>query len=190
MKHRIITLALSVCLALSPHLYAQVLTLQEAMATRGTALLIRHAIAPGFGDPENFQVNNCRTQRNLSSQGQAQSRAIGAALINAGFQPAEILSSPWCRCLDTAKFMEIGPVRAFDGLASFFQGHADRTETMRLLRSRLAEIDPKDQPLVMVTHQVVISALTGIGTRSGGAVLYDPSTNRTQQVEMPKPPYE
>lgn len=190
MKHRIITLVLGLCFGLSTHLHARVITLEDAMATRGTALLIRHAIAPGFGDPENFQVDDCRTQRNLSRQGQAQSKAIGTALINAGFQPAEILSSPWCRCLDTAKFMDVGPVRPFDGLASFFQGHADRNETMRALQRRISEIDRNDQPLIMVTHQVVISALTGISTRSGGAVLYDPSTNRAQQVQMPKPPYE
>lgn len=190
MKHRIITLALSLCLTLSTALHAQVVTLEDALATRGTALLIRHAIAPGFGDPEDFRVDDCSTQRNLSREGQLQSKAIGSALIKAGFQAAEILSSPWCRCLDTARYMDVGPVRAFDGLASFFQDHADQTDTMRQLHARLSAMDANAPPLVMVTHQVVISALTGIGTRSGGAVLYDPKSKRSIQVAMPKPPYE
>lgn len=166
------------------------ISVADAMKTRGTALLIRHALAPGFGDPANFRVDDCSTQRNLNDTGRQQARAIGAALRKAGADNAQILSSPWCRCLDTATEMALGPVMPFDGLSSFFQGHADRGETLRLLRERLASIQVSDPPLIMVTHQVVISALTGQGTRSGGAVLYDPKTQQAVTVAMPEPPYE
>ena len=166
------------------------ISVADAMKTRGTVLLIRHALAPGFGDPANFQVDDCSTQRNLNDTGRQQARAIGVALRNAGADNTEVLSSPWCRCLETATEMALGPVIPFDGLSSFFQGHADRGETLRLLRERLATVQSSDPPLIMVTHQVVISALTGQGTRSGGAVLYDPKKLITITVAMPEPPYE
>jgi len=190
MKHSFIAVLWACALALGTSAHARVVTLPEAVASKGTVILIRHAIAPGFGDPDDFRVDACHTQRNLSREGQAQSQVIGRAFRAAGFKAAPILSSPWCRCLDTARLMNIGPVIPFSGLSSFFQSHASEQETMRALRERLSQIAPTDPPLVMVTHQVVISALTGVGARSGGAVLYDPRQRTSQQIEMPKPPYD
>lgn len=167
---------------------AEPLSLEAAAKTQGTVLMIRHALAPGFGDPSNFNVAKCETQRNLDSNGRRQAVAMGDAMRRAGFQSQPVLSSPWCRCLETAELMAMGPVEAFDGLASFFQSHAPRGATLRKLRTHLQGIRPTDRPQIMVTHQVVISAITGLGTRSGGAVLFDPSTGKSFRVEMPPTP--
>lgn len=169
-------------------LRADSISLTEAAQTKGTVVMIRHALAPGFGDPNRFDINRCDTQRNLDDRGRAQSSAIGQAMLEAGFQARGVLSSPWCRCMETAELMNLGPVERFDGLSSFFQNHAPRGYTLKRLRERLNRIQPSDPPVVMVTHQVVISALTGQGTRSGGAVLYDPRTERTVALEMPPTP--
>lgn len=169
--------------------HATSITLAEAVRTKGTVILIRHALAPGFGDPANFSLTQCATQRNLSNEGRRQARAIGLALKQAGLEPSPVWSSPWCRCLDTASEMNIGPIVPFEGLSSFFEGHASRTETLARLQEKMDQLDPSAPPVIMVTHQVVISALTGQGTRSGGAVLYDPRSKTTFRLSMPEPPY-
>jgi len=83
----------------------------------------------------------------------------------------EIYSSEWCRCIDTANLMNLGKVRTFNGLNSFFENHYDREKTLRQLIHKLKGLDKTDRVL-MVTHQVVISAITGINVGSGVAVAY------------------
>ena len=85
----------------------------------GKIIFIRHALAPGSGDPENFDLNNCKTQRNLSSQGIEQSKRLGIFFKNK--IPIDIvLSSEWCRCKDTAKYA-FGNYKTFTALNSFFR---------------------------------------------------------------------
>ncbi|MEL0321590.1 MAG: histidine phosphatase family protein, partial [Gammaproteobacteria bacterium] len=81
--------------------------------------------------------------------------------------------------------MDIGPVNSFDGLGSFFEGHVDRSQTLRRLNSQLEAIaKAQDKPVVMVTHQVVISAVTRMGTSSGEAILYDPTSNQSRRIKL------
>lgn len=129
-------------------------------------LFLRHALAPGFGDPSAFRIDDCATQRNLDEAGRRQSRKLGAYLNGEGIGFDEILSSRWCRCVDTAAEMDIGNFTIFDGLNSFFDGHVDRNATLALLAEKLATL-PEDGLVLMVTHQVVISAITGIPVRYG-----------------------
>lgn len=171
-----------------PLVQADTLSLSEAARTTGTVVMIRHALAPGFGDPRQFDLNRCDTQRNLDDRGRAQSVAIGRAMRDAGFDARGILSSPWCRCMDTAELMDLGAVTRFDGLSSFFQDYAPREATLQTLRDRLSRIQPSDPPLIMVTHQVVIRAITGLSMRSGGAVLYHPKTKTAVALKMPPTP--
>ncbi|MGI8936025.1 MAG: histidine phosphatase family protein [Phormidesmis sp.] len=84
-------------------------------------VLLRHALAPGTGDPANFQLNDCSTQRNLSETGREQAIAIGEAFRSRNTPVIEILSSQWCRCLETAELMAVGPVEPFPALNSFFR---------------------------------------------------------------------
>ena len=161
------------------------ISLQDALNTRGTVIMFRHALAPGFGDPPNFSVDDCSTQRNLDARGREQSKSIGMQFKTLGYTAEVVYSSPWCRCLETARLMDIGPVRSFGGLGSFFEGHVDRSQTLKQLNTQLKSIAlVQSKPVVMVTHQVVISAITRMGTSSGEAILYDPASARSQRIRL------
>lgn len=133
-------------------------------------ILMRHALAPGMGDPAEFDIADCSTQRNLSAEGIRQAETIGQALVARGLVPTRILTSSWCRCKDTAKALGLGAWQVHDGLASFYEGHVDRDKTLADLRAELGRIGD-DELVLMVTHQVVIQAITGIFVESGGYVL-------------------
>ena len=154
-------------------------------------LFLRHALAPGFGDPENFSIHDCRTQRNLSQSGRDQSRRIGQYLRDEAIEIGVILSSRWCRCTETAAEIGLGPFTTHDGLNSFFDGHVDRAQTISLLRAYLDRMkgSPADGPVtLMVTHQVVITAVTGIAPQSGGFVAYNSRTGAAKRAGTPVQP--
>lgn len=160
-------------------------SLKEALKTTGTVIMIRHALAPGFGDPTNFRVDDCSTQRNLDDRGRQQSETIGQEFRQLNYSARAVYSSPWCRCLDTARLLQIGPVKAFQGLGSFFEGHVDRSQSLNALSEKLSSIaKERMQPVVLVTHQVVINAITGLGTSSGEPILYDPSHQRAIRIRL------
>lgn len=156
-------------------------TLWQALRS-GTAVgLLRHALAPGGGDPAHFNVADCATQRNLSEAGRQQARAIGAAFRRNGIATARVLSSRWCRCLDTARLLNLGPVEPFPPLDSFFS-HPERadsqTEALRAFLNR----PYTGPPQVLVTHQVNITALTTIVPRSGELIIVQPLTEGPVRV--------
>jgi broad specificity phosphatase PhoE len=164
---------------------AQAATLEELAAQpQGKVVLLRHALAPGFGDPSNFRIGDCSTQRNLDAVGRQQSRNLGQRFRDAGVRFVAVFSSQWCRCSETARLMEVGPVQEFSGLNSFFQGYADRTETLRRLRQKLGELPPDQGPYLMVTHQVVVSAITGRSVSSGGAMVYDLASGSASYLDL------
>jgi broad specificity phosphatase PhoE len=137
----------------------------------GGVLLLRHAIAPGFGDPAGFRVEDCSTQRNLSEEGRRQAGAIGAWLRARGIGRAKVYSSQWCRCLETAALLNIGEVSALPALNSFFQRPDDRAPNLAALRDFLSDQALQDGPLVLVTHRVTVTALTGVFPDSGEGVV-------------------
>jgi broad specificity phosphatase PhoE len=147
----------------------------DAIARRvrepGQVLLIRHALAPGIGDPAGFRLGDCATQRNLSEAGRQQARAIGLWLRARGVETARVYSSQWCRCLETAALLELGPVTELPALNSFFERPRERDDRIAALRTFLAD-QPRDGGLlVLVTHQVTISAVSGTFADSGTGVL-------------------
>ena len=132
--------------------------------------LLRHALAPGMGDPEEFNVENCSTQRNLSAEGRKQAFRIGVRFRDNGIKTAYVVSSQWCRCLETAKLLGFGNITENQILNSFFdQFHLQDKQTASL-RDWLLSYQ-LDVPLILVTHQVNITALTGIYPTSGEAVV-------------------
>lgn len=134
--------------------------------------LMRHALAPGTGDPTDFTLGNCATQRNLSAEGREQARAIGERFRRNGIVRAHVYSSHWCRCLDTARLLDLGDAQAFDGLNSFFRDRGAEPEHTAKTRAHIEKLSVIDEPpLVLVTHQVNITALTGIFPRSGEIVV-------------------
>ncbi|MCR9157482.1 MAG: histidine phosphatase family protein [Rhodobacteraceae bacterium] len=136
--------------------------------TPGTFAIMRHALAPGTGDPANLTVGNCSTQRNLSQQGRDQATRIGQAFRDRGLTFDVVLTSQWCRCRDTADLLTLGPVQDVPAFNSFFQDFSTRDSQTAEALSLLA--DRADRPFV-VTHQVNIRALTGQTTRSGEVLV-------------------
>lgn len=132
--------------------------------------MMRHALAPGIGDPENFAVNDCSTQRNLSETGRQQAQRIGDRFRANGIEQAEVFTSQWCRCRDTAELLGLGAVTELTLLNSFFRNlELEETQTAEL--ARWLEARDSDKPLVLVTHQVNITAMTGVFPDSGELVI-------------------
>lgn len=145
--------------------------LWAAVAEGGHVALMRHARAPGTGDPDNFRLGDCSTQRNLDETGRDQARRTGDAFREHGVVLGRVLSSQWCRCLETAELLALGTVEPFAPLNSFFGDRARGPDQTEAVRALLADADPDGPSLVMVTHQVNITALTGIFPRSGEIVV-------------------
>ena len=140
----------------------------------GCVVLMRHAATePGTGDPPGFRLDDCRTQRNLSDDGRAQARRIGQAFAAQGIAPPTVRSSAWCRCTDTAR-LAFGPHTVWPALNSFFQGDAGPAQTREVLQTLTRHRAPGN--LVLVTHQVNISALTGEYPAMGELFLARPPT--------------
>jgi len=140
-------------------------------------IFLRHALAPGVGDPENFIKEDCSTQRNLNDKGRLQARLIGNYLRSTNLKFSQILTSEWCRCIDTAKELNLGQWTTFSGLNSFFQEYEKKDQVMNKLQKKLDSLGYSDLAL-FVTHQVVISQQTGIVPRSGEMVLYNSITKQ------------
>lgn len=141
-------------------------------------ILLRHALAPGFGDPDYFDINDCSTQRNLSEQGRQQAQRIGKLLKTNGIQQAAVYSSQWCRCLETARLLGFGEVSELPIINSFFQRTELKAQQTQDLKNWLIErnsIDSKKPTptSILVTHQVNITALSDIFPRSGELVIID-----------------
>ena len=133
--------------------------------------LMRHTDAPGgVGDPAGFRIEDCATQRNLSAKGRADALRIGARLRSEGIAVERILSSPWCRCMDTARLLELGPIEAEPTFGNVVV-LSDQRES--LISGARAVIDKWTGSgiLVVVTHGANIQALTGISPASGEIVV-------------------
>lgn len=133
-------------------------------------VLLRHALAPGTGDPPGFRVEDCTTQRNLSGAGRQVAREIGQAFRQRGVRVDRVLSSQWCRCLETAELMDLGTVEPFTPLNSFFRDRRTADSQTAAVEAFLRQ-QPPQGVVVMVTHQVNITALTGIFPPSGQGVV-------------------
>lgn len=144
----------------------------HALKSGGGVLMIRHANAPGSGDPANFKIGDCETQRNLDERGRAQARAIGVFLRHHEIVKVRVYSSQWCRCLETARLMNLGTVQQLPALNSFFSRPADREARIVALKAFLAEQPRDGRPIILITHYVTITAMTGEGVSAGeGMVL-------------------
>lgn len=137
---------------------------------RSLVLMLRHAYAPGGGDPVGFNVEDCATQRNLNDQGRQQARDIGRQFKDLGLTATSVWASQWCRSFETAQLMDIGQVQALPALNSFFQDRARGPAQMQALQSFLKKLDPQGGPYVMSTHQVVVSAIANTWVNSGDGV--------------------
>jgi phosphohistidine phosphatase SixA len=136
-------------------------------------LLMRHADAPGYGDPKNYQINQCSSQRNLGDFGRMQAKRIGDWLSSQGIDQAKVYSSAWCRCLDTATLLNKGVVKKEVSLGSFFddmsQAKRQTDELTKLIAAERKQYP--NMPIMMVTHHVNIQSYVGMVVNSGDMVL-------------------
>lgn len=151
----------------------------DALAEGGHVVLMRHALAPGTGDPANFQLGDCSTQRNLNDTGREQARRTGAAFRERDIPVGKIYTSQWCRCRETAELLALGSVEDLPPLNSFFQSHQQREPQTKALQAFLAQLSVQTGNVVMVTHAVNISAIAARGVASGEIVVVRPNADGT-----------
>jgi broad specificity phosphatase PhoE len=146
----------------------------QALQEGGAVALLRHAHAPGTGDPPEFRLGDCSTQRNLSSEGREQARRIGEQ-FQANHIPIErVLSSEWCRCLETARLAFGDRVEPVAALNSFFSTQDAEGAQTRAVRALVEGWRAQSGVLVLVTHQVNITALTGLYPAEGEILVLKP----------------
>jgi phosphohistidine phosphatase SixA len=167
-------LALLCCL-LFQSAYANELAIWDKLQgtnPKGYVLLLRHTIAPGVGDPENFKLNDCSTQRNLSQLGRDDAKAVGDWLKRRDIKISRVESSRWCRAKQTAQLLGIGKVRLNSNLDSLFES-ADPAKAIQTVRVKKQTVDWRNKSglLVLVGHFVNIGAVAGVGVGSGEGVL-------------------
>ena len=147
-------------------------------------IFMRHSLAPGYGDPENFNLNDCSKQRNLDKRGIEQSRIIGNSFKENDIVFTKIFSSFWCRCKDTAFYLNIGDYNAHKGLNSFYEDHVDRDQTTVELNKLIDSLKSDKGPYLMVTHYVVVQAISELSISSGGMVVYDMISKKSKYLKI------
>ena len=176
MKRLIALLIFSLVFTLPPHTsMANELAIWDKLqgtAPKGYVLLLRHSLAPGVGDPENFDLRDCSTQRNLSALGRQDAQDVGRWLARREIKIARVESSRWCRAKETATLLNLGKVRLNRNLDSLFE-EADALNHPQTIKVRKQIVDHRNKTgmLILVGHFVNIAALTNVGVDSGEGVL-------------------
>ena len=151
--------------------------LVDSLKKGGKIVFIRHALAPGGGDPGNFKLNDCSTQRNLNQDGIEQSKKIGFFFKENKIPIDKVLSSEWCRCKDTAKYA-FKNFKTFDALNSFYSLKFKKNKDKQIsdLKNYIFNWNSKKN-LVLITHFVVISEILKVGADSGEIIISDKKFN-------------
>lgn len=145
-----------------------------ALKAGGHVVLIRHALTtPGVGDPEGMRLEDCATQRNLGEQGRAEAKLAAQAVAARGIPIGRVLSSPWCRCIETAKLVFGREPEISVPLSNLFGRPQNREKQVSALQSMVGE-RVKGGNLVLVSHGSTIHALTGVSPESGEMVVVSP----------------
>ena len=147
-------------------------------------IFIRHAYAPGSGDPDNFNINDCNTQRNLSDGGKKQAYKIKNFFIKNKIENNIVFSSEWCRCKETAG-LAFGKFKTKKFLNSFYSSKfaKNRVKQIRDLKRYVQNFD-NDKNLVLVTHYVVISEVLDYAPSSGEIVISDKNFNKIGSIKI------
>ncbi len=147
--------------------------LSDLLKTSDHVLLMRHALAPGVGDPAGYKLQDCKSQRNLDAKGKEQAQKTGQWLKAQGVGSALVFSSAWCRCKETAEKLALGPIVLEASLNSFFddmrQGPQSNLNLQKFMSSQLKT--KGDKALILVTHHVNIAEFMGENVGSGDMVL-------------------
>jgi phosphohistidine phosphatase SixA len=158
----------------------------KMLARGGYVVLLRHtSTVPGVGDPPGFSLDDCATQRNLSAEGRAQAMRWRAAIAENKVAIGDVFSSEWCRCVDTAQLAFGGATvqpKKWSALNSFFEAAQNQSAQTAAIKKRLPALlqaaKKSGNNAVLITHQVNISALTGVAPQSGEAVIIELDAQR------------
>ena len=155
----------------------------EILKKGGNIIFIRHAIAPGNGDPPNFDISNCSTQRNLSKDGELQALKIGKFFKKNDIKFTKVLSSEWCRCKDTAK-IAFGNYETKNFLNSFYDERFSKNKDKQILDfQKFIKNWDHSGNIALVTHYVVISEILDFTTSSGEIVITDANLKFLSSLE-------
>ena len=158
--------------------------LSSELKKGGKLIFIRHAYAPGSGDPENFDISNCDTQRNLSDKGRDQAKKIGNFFKEKDVPIFKVFSSEWCRCKETAK-LAFTNFETKNFLNSFFSAKfANNRDKQMLDLKNYVEKFKGNENLIFVTHYVVISEALEYASSSGEIVISDKNFNKIGSIEI------
>ena len=158
--------------------------IEEILKKGGNIIFIRHAIAPGNGDPSNFDILDCSTQRNLSKDGELQALKIGNFFKKNEIKITKVLSSEWCRCKDTAK-IAFGNYKTKNFLNSFYDDRFAENKDKQIFDfQKYIANSNKTGNLVFVTHYVVISEILNMATSSGEIVITDHNLRFISSLEI------
>ena len=156
----------------------------EILKKNNNIIFIRHSLAPGSGDPENINLKDCKTQRNLNSEGIKQSKKIGNFFKKNNIKIEHVFSSEWCRCKDTA-YHAFENFKTFDALNSFYSEkfYKNKNNQIKKLKKFISDWDSASN-LVLVTHYVVILEMLGVGTGSGEIIISNNKYEIKDRIEI------
>lgn len=180
MRSRMLRWLLVGCVLLGAGLARADEALWRLLQGGGQVVLVRHALTePGVGDPPGFRLEDCGTQRNLSAQGRADAARLGEALRARRVPVAAVQSSPWCRCLETARLVFGRAAQPQTALGNLF-GRPERTaQQVAVLREIVRQV-PQGGNLFLVTHGSTTLALTGESPATGEMVVLTPQAGGFQ----------
>ncbi len=180
-RRQVLALGALAALSAAPRVTAQPDTVAALLRAGGALIAFRHALAPGTFDPPEFRLGDCSTQRNLDEAGRGQARRIGQWFTARAMVPRQVLSSPWCRCIDTAQ-LAFGGARVEPALGSPHGAPADeRAASLRRLRAALAAARARPAGFeVWVTHMFVLADLTAEGSSPGEGLVLAPGNGDGQ----------
>ncbi len=183
MRRNILTLAFAAAALMSFQFAAVASSAWNELKADGRVALIRHADAPGVGDPAGWKIDDCSTQRNLTERGRAQSRALGERFRQNGVRVGKLISSQWCRCLDMARLMNLGPVEqaaAFNNAFVLSERRAALTAAARNVISGWSG----PGVLAVVTHGDNIALLTGVHPAQGEIVVVQAAAKLSDKLPV------
>lgn len=146
-------------------------SLAKTLAQPSHYIFLRHTLAPGTGDPDDFDLDDCTTQRNLNDTGRSQARALGAALKQHGITIDRIYTSQWCRCRDTATLLDLGDVTPLPALNSVWLRPQSYAQSQNEKLTNFIQTLPPEETVLFVTHYANIKALMNVPVSSGEAVV-------------------
>ena len=156
----------------------------ENLKKGGNLIFIRHAYAPGGGDPDDFDINNCLTQRNLSNTGREQSKKIGNFFLKNNIPISLVISSKWCRCKETAR-IAFKDFETENFLNSFYSEKFSKNKKLQMKNlKRYIDNWDESENLVLVTHYVVISEALGYAPSSGEIVIANKSLKKIGNIKI------